>query len=386
MSWYVLVLSCLSLTSDKFSKTFLRPFSPSEIERFAFYARRVRRLNVSLYIHEAVLLVDQLAQTSPPHSHSFIFPNLRELTLYDYPTEPGWCDRARMFLCPRIERFTTLVFEQSLRGPEMADFLRQLPTTCPSLRRLELGGIRGSEALVDSLSLAVGQSNLVCLDLKGSSPKAEVIPCISNFPDLEVLRMQDDYGSALGLLDHDSFGKLRELELTSNYYGSCAFFGPRYRALNVITLTGASEQCRAMLRAVELSPLTSVCLAITDTQGPPFHREIIQTLSRWKTLQSLVLRDKCCSDPSPLTFQDLHPLLPLRHLQSLTLEVCGGLEIHDPVLADMASCWPFLSQLSLRPAPSPSQESSDALHLCQCNDLQTLRIALDASKAPLSLK
>ncbi|KAJ7166210.1 hypothetical protein C8R46DRAFT_1276087 [Mycena filopes] len=345
------------------TQTLLRAVISSDWDRFLLYARRVRSfvLDENLKTPEAY---ETLALRFPQQS---ILPHLEKLDWF--PVIPNYFGYVRLFLTPTITNL-----HLTIESFSDLTILSTAALTCPRLTEVGLGCISDSGlALVSKFvchlhhleSLVVG-----CLDEAAFSH-------IARLPNLRYLWLMSPASLRCIALKPDPhsphFPVLRKLKLESidEVHTLLAFLGKS--SLVEMTIVGSSFP----------SPPT-------QSVSKQFYAALAQHCGP-SSLQKLTLQNGYYSTSTPNAGQldiysvggdALEPLLVFRNLVMLQLSHSAGFHLDD-----LASAWPRIEILQLRPHSScrlPPRVTLEGVYAFakHCPSLKSLTIAFDATTVP----
>ncbi|KAJ7174790.1 hypothetical protein C8R46DRAFT_990837 [Mycena filopes] len=347
--------------------TLLRAVISSDWDRFLLYAHRVRSfvLDENLKTPEAY---ETLALHFPQQS---IFPRLEKLDWF--PVIPSYFGYVRLFVTPTITNL-----HLTIESFSDLTILSTAALTCPRLTEVGLGCISDSGlALVSKFvchlhhleSLVVG-----CLDQAAFSH-------IARLPNLRYLWLMSPASLRCIALKPDPhsphFPVLRKLKLESidEVHTLLAFLGKS--SLVEMTIVGSSFP----------SPPT-------QSVSKQFYAALALHCSP-SSLQKFTLYDRTSTpnagqlDIYSVGGDALEPLLVFRNLVVLQLSHSAGFHLDDTQVENLASAWPRIKILQLRPHSScrlPPRVTLEGVYAFakHCPSLKSLTIAFDATTVPMA--
>ncbi|KAK7062461.1 hypothetical protein R3P38DRAFT_2597541 [Favolaschia claudopus] len=345
----------------------LRPLIPSDFERAAIYALRVREFawesNAWTAVSKAFPFLTMSSQGS------FLFPHLRLFELTSkYPiSDPG---AIRSFLPPTLQHI-------QLHCPATIatiSICALLPDSCPNLKHLYISFLRGTTLPGPCISLSLCRlRDLVYVSLY--QPTMEAILNLGQLPRLEILKL-----ISLPRMLHprppgseSMFRVLRRLHLSQLDIGQGTAF---------LTLCCDSPLSSSTF-FLELK--TTPTFAATDA----FY-DALTTACDHGSVRRLELHFTCHVSPeSPPFTMTQGSLTKLACFSALTeLHISGQLsfDIDDLDFAKLIAAWPLMESLSMAPCgvdvrPRLTLQSFQKVAQ-NCPRLRILHVAVDATQIP----
>ncbi|EGN98141.1 hypothetical protein SERLA73DRAFT_74372 [Serpula lacrymans var. lacrymans S7.3] len=318
---------------------------PSDWDRLAFYAYRIKTLDHSIrrpklpdyYLHKSAL--HTLLNTYPAP----FLPNLLALhSAVITHTSPidHFLTSFHSLLTSKIKRLT-LELPQNGIVEDTNSYLKLIISQCPDLEYLSIN-------CTVPVVLTLHQSHLHRLrhfHVHGLlSLSADAVSYLSALPDLREL--------TLGL-------KGQEYLIYAPQYTVSAFPSLRRIALhsNLITL------CTPIISSISSTLLEQITLDVYHTLPPPTLHDFLGTLSSnhaWHpTLHTLSIRLHGPHDSlGTFSKSTFFPLCKFSNLKCLALQEIGTIDLDDGTVVDMGTAWPLLETLSLVNASSPAESQS----------------------------
>ncbi|KAI9067195.1 hypothetical protein FKP32DRAFT_1644425 [Trametes sanguinea] len=321
-----------------------RELTPTDLERFHFYAPLVEQLLVS-YPAKFGANVPPDVWRVVARARAVPLPNLRRVTVHeqiagDRPTftcVPFLIGAKLKELCICLTSTHVAAGSDRLKTP-FSELLASLPRRCPQLAHLKLSVVQPTPYMADAVADAIcGVPQLVSLTIEGIPLLARAFTHLRSSPSLRSLTIDvqstDDLEGGHG--DDDSadsaFPALSTLSITTNSMGRTGslirFARPPHLTSLEITILGNAT-------LDDFSTLTGT----------------IASLPSYKQLEHLVIR---ISQPVPtarVAFVSLPPaaIEPLHALSALrTFAGHCHAPLDDAAFLRMALAWPHIEDLSL---------------------------------------
>jgi hypothetical protein len=383
------LLPSLKLLLMLYQQTFQRPLTQSDLDRYLFYGRKMRRLKVSNdysppnrnlsqinsnVFREIAVFLDLF------HPGHVILPNLRELHCDDFHDVPLW--EVIPYLSPSLERFR--LDNQSFSSPPSGSavaLLSALSAKSPLIKHLRITRYSMSTAPA-FLTFPNGLVNLSTFECPGIPISHNAIIQLAHLPNLinMSLYFPDDHASGLSklALPATPFSSLRQFTLKGTHFVSGIKF------------------ISTCLRSASLE-----FIGVCALEAPSFG-EIHQLFSTFAlSLQLKALTGVHLYHPgytfgendlgSPLENMDFEPLLQFHNLEACNVELTSVIEhLSDTLLDTISLAWPRLTCLCFDTfdfTPGPSQCTLEGILLLakRCPNLRSLAIPFMAS-VPISWK
>ncbi|KAJ7922019.1 hypothetical protein B0H13DRAFT_137891 [Mycena leptocephala] len=351
-----------------------RGIRPSDWQRPRFYLSRVRSMSCAESDMPSDGLCGMLASSLPMQP---LFPKLISLELYLY--DPSLLPCIHFLLGPRLTNLSLTL------GPRISD-LSSLPTIlvkCPYLTRVSLGceteernavrestsqlvrGLTGVEQLlIDDfdqfafahLAMLPSLKLLMALRLRGFVPSTDssALRGAQLFPSLEdIFLIAESNTAAIGWINLLSASPITK-------FGICLAFVPTATETESLYASLANNLPHLLLHTLKIdAALTEPADQISSSSDSEY------------SIKSDAFRLLFC----------------FHNLMSISLTVCGGLDLDDSLVSEMARSWPKLESLTLKPeCPHHVDRHITLTGLCalaqSCHELRSIELDINATAIP----
>ncbi|KAF9236632.1 hypothetical protein BU15DRAFT_76731 [Melanogaster broomeanus] len=357
-----------------------RPMGPSDWSILKKYTYRIRSATFNpciIYDAEPLPIVATLIDSTIyqalclPPTFSRLFPNLRRL---DFPAEDTHLSLLQVLLSPSL-RALSLQAKDWLT-PSALSMLSSVGSLCPNLKIFDM---RPGRSPADLLA-----------------PGSHVIHSISRFilrlevlEELECLMITEDAFKHLAQV-----GTFRRLDLALPFPTHLIPYFSQFNNLRYICL--CLDNIRAARDLIKLLRAPLEVLELTfegQDSSPELLKNMFQdTLATSDHTATSLTRYQLSemvdeSEDNPLlVIDDFRPLLQLRNLAFLTIDVQCTIDLDDAGIVEMARAWPMLEFLHLNYAgwTTPTGITPVGLIglLTHCPKLSDLGIAVDFTTLP----
>ncbi|KAF8837697.1 hypothetical protein BDN67DRAFT_972619 [Paxillus ammoniavirescens] len=351
--------------------------TPSQWDTLRKYSERTRSLYMCIIDEPPTTSSDYLSVLfNPPNSASF-FPNLRALAWY--PTNHEEMLPFLRLLCGSSLTHLSIEFTND---PVSVVMLASLGALCPNIADISISAANAtiSAELTDALSASICQWN----DLKQVSCDDLSLPALEHLSRTRGLESLTAYAS-----DHMSsfsppdgvrgtyFSRLQRLHLY---------------AVQLSNATSSFNGMHLALKQFRLDVFDADEILSTSSFLQDFFATLANHCSQY-TLTELdfcIIHSELSSSVTVCTLRDINPLLGFRNLRAVRFEGLATLSLDDSDIAELASMWPCIEELSLstyvnHPVASlPTFHS--LIHLIQtCPRLRALSLVVDTTGVSESL-
>jgi len=361
-----------------FQKSLTRGLQPGDLDRFHFYARKVRALGSPRSedehgLHHLVLPI--ILSESRRQDNGPLFPNILNLVLKLKDFE-GMAILPSLVVGPRLQ---SIVLRLSL-GPGAT--LTEYPWD--NVRSV----LTGSLSSILSFSVAISAYQPV------SRVPGNILNLIHSMPNLRKLNaplLEFDHAS---LSRFATFANLDTLQISTTSDELRRYLsGPhRFRSLGCLDLgTDDLAACTQFLRDHDLKQLFMLVIYLRSGYAQNLD-PLLEHLSHNCSTSILMSVDISQSisgshqRPFAITARTIAYILPFNKLQIVTLSLVGSVELDSATVKLMATSWPHLRVLNLKERTTdtiPDVKLGDLAHFTAfCPDLLTVVIRVNALVIP----